>query len=202
MAFKLAILISGGGSNLQAIMDAIQENRLDAEIALVLSDNKEAHGLIRAIDAGIPTHVVNYNDFESKTAFETSLVDSINRFNVDLVVLAGFMRILGDEFVSAFEHKIVNIHPSILPNHKGLNTHQRVLDAGDTQHGATVHFVTTALDDGPIIIQATVDVNPNDTAASLQARVLEQEHIIYPKAISRIANGEIDFRNPTIDSTG
>ena len=195
MSLKLAILISGGGSNLQAIIDSIEAGMLDSKIVMVIGDCPDAYGLQRAQDANVPHQVIDYDAYESKTDFENALLQATQSTEPDLVVLAGFMRILGDSFIRSFAEKIVNIHPSLLPKYKGLHTHQRALDAGDRYHGATVHFVTQTLDDGPIIVQATISIKAHDTAESLQARVLEQEHIIYPKAISHIANGSVDFHN-------
>lgn len=191
----LVVLISGGGTNLQSIIDSIHIGNLDARISAVISDQENAYGLTRARDAGIPAVVVKPDSYSTQDEFENELTGMITAYEPDLVVLAGFMRILGRTLVERFAGKIVNIHPSLLPKFKGLNTHQRVINAGETTHGATVHFVTAALDSGPAIIQAKVDVGVDDTAATLQQKVLQQEHKIYPRAIQWIAEGKVKFEN-------
>ncbi len=190
---KLVALISGGGTNLQSIIDHINEGNLDAKIDLVISDREQAYGLVRARDAGIAGLVIRPGAYASKVEYEHALAKAVANYDPDLVILAGWMRILGRKFVQQFQGRLVNIHPSLLPNHKGLNTHQRVIDAGDKTHGATVHFVTAQLDDGPTIIQAQVTVDANDDAATLQQKVLHEEHKIYPKAIQWIAEGKVNF---------
>ena len=194
--FKLVILVSGGGSNLQAIIDAINHGQINAQIAIVISDRENAYALTRARNAGIPSLFLNPKQYAGRTEFDDALTDKIFSLNPDLIILAGFMRILSRSFVEAFQGKIINIHPSLLPAHKGLDTHQRVINAGDKIHGATVHFVTEELDDGPIILQATVPVCKNDSADTLKQKVLQQEHIIYPGAIQLIAEGKINFSSP------
>ncbi len=194
---NLVILISGGGSNLQAIIDAIESKRLNARIAAVISSRADAGGLIRAKNHNIETVVIRRQAFSSGSAYDQFLTDAVAQYKPDLIVLAGFMRVLGADFVATFERKIVNIHPSLLPKFKGLNTHQRAIDAGEKLHGATVHYVTAKLDDGPIIIQAKVNINRDDTPETLKKRVLKYEHSIYPTAIQRIAEGEMDFNKPT-----
>jgi len=194
--FKLVILVSGGGSNLQAIIDAINHEQLNAQIAIVISDRENAYALTRARNAGIPSLFLNPKQYARRTEFDDALADNIFSLNPDLIILAGFMRILSRSFVEAFQGKIINIHPSLLPAHKGLDTHQRVINAGDKIHGATVHFVTEELDDGPIILQATVPVCKKDSADTLKQKVLQQEHIIYPGAIQLIAEGKINFSSP------
>jgi phosphoribosylglycinamide formyltransferase-1 len=196
--FKLVVLVSGGGSNLQAIIDAITHKQLDAQIELVISDRENAYALTRAGYAEIPALFLNPNQYAGRTEFDDALAEKILDINPDLIILAGFMRILSGSFVEEFQGKIINIHPSLLPAHKGLDTHQRAISAGDTIHGATVHFVTEELDDGPIILQATVPVCETDTADSLQKKVLQQEHVIYPGAIQLIAQGKINFSNPVM----
>ena len=194
--FKLVILVSGGGSNLQAIIDAINHGQINAQIAIVISDRENVYALTRARNAGIPSLFLNPKQYAGRTEFDDALTDKIFSLNPDLIILAGFMRILSRSFVEAFQGKIINIHPSLLPAHKGLDTHQRVINAGDKIHGATVHFVTEELDDGPIILQATVPVCKNDSADTLKQKVLQQEHIIYPGAIQLIAEGKINFSSP------
>jgi phosphoribosylglycinamide formyltransferase-1 len=196
VAFNIVVLVSGSGSNLQSIIDHADSGALDARVAAVISDNPEAYGLVRAKQAGVPALVLCPDDYSSRDAFEIALVDLVTQYRPRLIVLAGFMRILGPQFVNAFNTCIVNIHPSLLPRHRGLNTHQRAIDAGDSEHGATVHFVTAELDHGPVIIQAAVSIDPADNATSLQRKVLREEHVIYPKAIQWIADGTIDFHNP------
>lgn len=179
---RLAILVSGRGSNLQAFIDACNVGKLDADIALVLSNNPDAAGLQRATAAGIDTAVVNHRDFGTREAFDRALVDELAPYRPDLVILAGFMRILTPVFIDEFEGRLMNIHPSLLPKYPGLDTHQRAIDAGDSEAGVTVHYVTQELDGGPPILQARVPIGKDDTAASLAARVQVQEHVIYPIA--------------------
>jgi len=183
---KLVILISGRGSNIVSIMAAIATGRLNADIVAVISNRANAAGLTAAAADGIATAVVDHTEFESRDAFDRVLADTVDRFKPDLVVLAGFMRILTADFVTHFNGKLLNIHPSLLPKFKGLDTHQRAIDANELEHGATVHFVTAELDGGPIVLQATVPVLANDDASTLAKRVLEQEHQLYPNAIKKI----------------
>jgi phosphoribosylglycinamide formyltransferase-1 len=189
------ILVSGGGSNLQAFIDGVGAGRLNLEIAAVLSDNPEAFGLERARRAGIPAECVARADYASRAEFERALLERIAARHPDLVLLAGFMRILGPEVVAAFEGRMLNIHPSLLPRHPGLHTHRRALEAGDREHGCTVHFVTDELDGGPLIGQARVPVLPGDTPETLAARVLVQEHRLYPWAASLVASGRVACRD-------
>lgn len=184
---KLAVLISGRGSNLQALIDACAQADFPAVIGLVISNEPDASGLVRAARAGIATAVVDHRDFGSRAAFDEGLHARLAECRPDLICLAGFMRILGSDFVRRWEGRIINIHPSLLPALKGLDTHARALQAGFTEHGCTVHYVTAALDDGPAILQARVPILPSDTAESLAARVLAEEHRIYPQAVRMIA---------------
>ena len=188
---RLVVLISGNGSNLQAIIDDITNNNLPAQIVAVISNKANAYGLERAKKAGIETQILSHLDYSDRSSYDIALKDIIDSYQPDLIILAGFMRILSDEFVNYYLHKMMNIHPSLLPKYKGLNTHQRAIDAGDTEHGCSVHFVTPELDDGPVILQSEVEVKDNDTAEILAARVHEQEHIIYPKAIRLFAEEKI-----------
>ena len=190
-----AILISGGGSNLQAFIESVADGSLDLNIAVVVSNCAGAYGLKRARDAGIATECVQNSDFENREAFDSALLKTLQQYSPDLVILAGFMRILTRAFVRRFEGKILNIHPALLPKYPGLNTHQRVIDAGDEWHGSTVHFVTEELDAGPRIIQGRVAVHPEDTASLLSARVQDIEHRIYPQAAALLASGRLEFRN-------
>lgn len=179
---RLAILISGRGSNLQAFIDAIDRGALDGRISVVISNKPDAQGLQRAAAAGIPTRCINHRDYDSREAFDEALAAEVERWRVDLVILAGFMRILTPVFVQAFHGRLLNVHPSLLPKYPGLNTHQRALEAGDREAGVTVHFVTLELDGGPPIIQSRVPIVPGDTPQTLADRVIAREHIIYPLA--------------------
>ncbi len=181
--FKLAVLISGEGSNLQAIIDAIEAGALNASVELVISNEARANGLNRARQVGISSAVVTSVKGQSREEYDQRLIDTLKPVAPDLIVLAGFMRILSAKFVQQFSGKIINIHPSLLPAYKGLDTHQRVLEAGEIYHGATVHIVTEQLDDGEIVIQSRIEISPNDDAESLQQRVHIEEHVIYPRAI-------------------
>ena len=177
---KIAVLISGQGNNLQAIIDACQTQQIPAEIVCVISNKANAFGLIRAKSAGIFSRVFLRNNFESNLAMDQSIADELDKFDVDLIVLAGYMKILTPEFIQRFEGKIINIHPSLLPKYPGLNTYQRALDSGDREHGTTVHFVNEEVDNGAIILQAKVPIFDNDTVEVIEARTREQEYRIYP----------------------
>ncbi len=190
----VVILISGGGTNLQAIIDAQQSGALAVDIRAIISNRPDALGLKRAQHAGIPNIVMDHKTFASREAFDRALISKIDSCGAPLVVLAGFMRILTAEFVQHFAGRILNIHPSLLPKHRGLDTHAQALAAHDTEHGASVHFVTTELDGGPVIAQARVPVLAADTAASLQARVREVEHILYPRVLQWYASGRISLK--------
>ncbi|MBE0351253.1 phosphoribosylglycinamide formyltransferase [Pseudoalteromonas lipolytica] len=180
---RLVVLISGSGSNLQAIIDACGRGEINADIAAVISNKADAYGLERAKNAGIQTRVLSHKDFDSREAYDVELMDIIDSFEPNLVVLAGFMRILTPNLVQKFKGKMLNIHPSLLPKYQGLNTHQRAIDAKDDVHGVSVHFVTEELDGGPVVLQAKVPVLENDTAETLAQRVHQQEHIIYPLVV-------------------
>ncbi|MCB1663157.1 MAG: phosphoribosylglycinamide formyltransferase [Pseudomonadales bacterium] len=194
--FSLVVLISGGGSNLQSIINACQTNQIPAKISAVISNKADAFGLERAKKAGIPQHVIKHQDFNSREAFDTQLAMTIDQYQPDLVVLAGFMRILSKSFVERYLGKLINIHPSLLPRYPGLHTHQRALDGGDTEHGASVHFVTPELDAGPVIIQGIIAITATDNPESLAEKVLiKVEHQIYPQAIEWIAKGRIELKN-------
>lgn len=186
---KLGILISGRGSNMRALVEACAKDDFPAEIALVLSNRADAAGLDYAGGAGLPTAVVDHKAFENRQSFEAEVDSRLRGAGVELVCLAGFMRLLTAGFVSAWRDRLINIHPSLLPAFKGLETHERVLAAGVRLTGCSVHFVRPAMDAGPIIIQAAVRVLPDDTAETLAARVLAQEHRIYPEAVRLIASG-------------
>ena len=193
MAGKLpiAVLLSGGGTNLQAIIDAIESRKLDARIEIVLSNRAEAYGLVRAQNHGLLTEVLDHKRFASREAFDEAVVALLRARGVELVVLAGFMRLLSPVFVKAFSNRIMNIHPALLPSFPGLHVQKRAVEHGVRFSGCTVHFVNEECDEGPIIIQAVVPVFPDDTEASLAARILEQEHRIYPRAIQLYSEGRL-----------
>ena len=189
--YNIVVLISGKGTNLQALIDA--SRRSSYKISAVISNTAKAIGLNRAKISGIDTYVIEPESFNSKLEFEESLATRISEINPKLIVLAGFMKVLSPQFVRLFRGKIVNIHPSLLPEYPGLNTHQRVLKDKKKIHGVSVHLVTEDLDGGPIIAQDSVRVLPKDTAESLAKRVLEKEHIIYPKVVESLAIGKIQL---------
>jgi len=203
--YKIVVLISGGGSNLQAIIDNIQAGNIKAEISAVISNRADAFGLERAEKSGIDNHVLDHTVFGSRESFDESLSQIIDSYEPDLIVLAGFMRILSDEFVEHFHGKMINIHPSLLPKYKGLSTHQRALESGDNEHGASVHFVIPELDAGTIIIQGIVPIEANDTPHELQQRVHKIEHQIYPQAVKYLAeeglalqDGELFYKGESL----
>ena len=189
--YNIVVLISGKGTNLQALIDA--SHRSSYTISAVISNTAEAIGLNRAKISGIDTYVIEQESFNSKLEFEESLATRISEINPKLIVLAGFMKVLGPEFIKLFRGKVINIHPSLLPEYPGLNTHQRVLEDKKKIHGVSVHLVTEDLDGGPVIAQDSVYVLPDDTAESLAKRVLEREHIIYPKVVESLAIGKIQL---------
>jgi len=182
---SIVILISGRGSNMEAIIKA----KLPIEIRAVISNKSDASGLVHASQHGIPTRVIAHAQFATRDSFDAALAATIDEFSPDYIILAGFMRILGREFITRYPHRILNIHPSLLPLFPGLHTHRQALAAGVRTHGATVHFVTTTLDDGPILAQATVPVLSGDTEDTLAARVLIEEHQLYPEAIRALVTG-------------
>ncbi len=192
---KLCVLISGNGSNLQAIIDEISSGRLNAVVSGVISNRPNAYGLERAKNAGINAVCLDHTQFEDRESYDSALKEQINAFGADCVVLAGFMRILTPEFVDEFAGKLVNIHPSLLPKYKGLHTHQRAIDNGDTEHGVSVHFVTPELDGGPVIIQSRVPVFEDDSADDLAERVQEQERRIYPLVLRWFSAGRLSMRD-------
>jgi phosphoribosylglycinamide formyltransferase-1 len=188
---KIVILISGRGSNMQAIVQASQSQQWPAQIAAVISNKPDAAGLAYAASQGIPTMVVESKVFPNRESFDAALQQAIDHFQADLVVLAGFMRILTPQFVQHYENRIMNIHPSLLPSFVGLHTHQQALDAGVKFHGATVHFVTAELDHGPIIDQACVRIEHTDTEDTLAQKLLVKEHQIYPRAVRLFVEGKL-----------
>ena len=187
----LGVLISGNGSNLQAIIDAIEQKRLDAVIRVVISNREDAHGLVRAQKHGVPTEIVDHGKFPSREAFDHHLIERFKFHQVELVVLAGFMRLLSANLVHAFSNRIMNIHPALLPAFPGLHVQRKAVEAGVRFSGCTVHFVNEECDQGPIIIQAVVPVFPDDSEESLSARILKEEHRIYPKAIQLYSEGRL-----------
>jgi phosphoribosylglycinamide formyltransferase-1 len=194
---KLVILISGSGSNLQTFIDQCASGQLNAGIACVISNKASAFGLQRAQLAGIPTRVIDHKQFPDREQFDAALAETIENYNPDLVILAGFMRILTPVFVQKFLGRMINIHPSLLPKFTGLHTHQRAIDAGESHGGATVHFVTAELDGGPAIVQARVTIAANDTAESLATKVLVLEHRIFPLAARWFLENRLYLKNHT-----
>ncbi len=197
---RIVVLISGGGSNLQALIDrcadgATPSQVIPARIAAVISNRADAFGLERAAKAGIATEVLNHREFPSREAFDRELQILIDSHQPDLVVLAGFMRILSAGFVEHYHGRLLNIHPSLLPNYPGLDTHRRAIEAGDAEAGATVHFVTGELDGGPPVLQAAVPIETGDTPERLAKRVLTVEHHIYPQVVDWFARGRLELRN-------
>jgi phosphoribosylglycinamide formyltransferase-1 len=191
---RVAVLISGRGSNMTALIEAAQAKDYPAEIVLVVSNRPDAAGLARAREAAIATAVINHRPFgEDREAFEHALDDELRQYRIDIVCLAGFMRLLTAWFIGRWRGRILNIHPALLPEFKGLDTHRRALEAGVKRHGATVHFVVEETDAGPIISQQSVPVLQGDTKAALAARVLEIEHRIYPEALRLVAEGRAKF---------
>ena len=192
---RLVVLISGSGTNLQAIIDKVNAGAVNAEISAVISNEESAKGLQRAAQSKIATAVVDHKQFDSKEAFDRALIELIDRYQPDTVLLAGFMRILTPIFVAHYAGNVLNIHPSLLPKFQGLHTHQRALDAGETHHGCSIHFVTEAVDGGPVIAQAAVKVDKTDTAESLAQKVLQKEHILYPLVVSWRADHRVKLSN-------
>ncbi len=197
-AKSIVVLISGSGSNLQALLDHFADQPERARISAVISNRADAYGLERAKAAGVPAHVLSHRDYPDRPSFDRALAEVINRYQPDLVVLAGFMRILTPEFTDRYTGRLFNIHPSLLPKYKGLDTHQRALDAGDTEHGCSVHFVTSELDGGPVIIQARTPILPGDSAENLAQRVHQLEHRIYPLAAQWFVDGRLQLEAGTV----
>lgn len=187
---RVVVLISGSGSNLQALIDSLGEDN-PATISAVISNRADAYGLSRAQDAGIATRVLEHRQFADREAFDAALIEIIDTVGADLVVLAGFMRILSPGFARHFQGRLLNIHPSLLPRYRGLDTHQRALDGGEREHGCSVHFVTEELDGGPLVVQAVLPIQPDDDAQTLAQRVQRQEHRIYPLAVRWFAEGRL-----------
>ncbi len=199
---NIVVLISGQGSNLQAIIDAMLKRADDAKIAAVISNRPQALGLQRAERADITTACVDHTQFESREAFDQALIEVIDSHQPDLIVLAGFMRILTEGFVARYLGKLINIHPSLLPKYPGLNTHSRALAAGDSVHGSSIHFVTSELDGGPIIHRASFHIESNDTPDSLQSKVQQLEHVIYPEVVNWFIDGRLALLGNTATLDG
>jgi phosphoribosylglycinamide formyltransferase-1 len=196
--YRIVVLLSGSGTTLQSIIDS----DLPATLSAVISNKPDVLGLKRAQDANIPTHTLDHTAYSSREAFDQALQNLIDQYQPNLVVLAGFMRILSDGFVNNYAGKLLNIHPSLLPKYKGMHTHQRVMDDGEPLHGSSVHFVNSELDGGPVVLQARLPVLPSDSAESLELRVKTKEHLIYPTAISWLAEGRIELKGDEIFMDG
>ena len=198
--FKLAVLVSGRGSNLQAIIDSIDREELDAHLSIVISNTKDAMALKRAEKHGIKTIFIDPSTYLNSKEYDKALVLKLKEFSIDLICLAGYMRILGEEIIQTFEKKIINIHPSLLPAFPGLNAQKQAINHGVKFSGCTVHFVDSGVDSGPIILQTVVPVYDNDDEKSLSKRILEQEHYLYPKAIKMIKENKIRLNGRTVTS--
>ncbi|CAI1129987.1 MULTISPECIES: phosphoribosylglycinamide formyltransferase [Serratia] len=192
---KIVVLVSGQGSNLQALIDACQQGRIAATIVAVLSNNAQAYGLQRAEEAGIAAQALDAKSFADREAFDAALAQAIDQYQPDLVVLAGYMRILSNAFVQRYAGRMLNIHPSLLPKYPGLHTHRQAIDNGDAEHGTSVHFVTEQLDGGPVILQAKVPIFPGDEEDEVIERVQTQEHTIYPLVVSWFIEGRLAMRD-------
>lgn len=188
---KYVVLISGNGSNLQAIINAQKESKISGQICGVICNKAGAYGLERAKAEGIPTFVFSRKEFESNLAMDLAIADQIEQLGAELIVLAGYMKILTPEFTQRFEGKILNIHPSLLPKYPGLNTYERAIEAGETEHGMTIHFVNEEVDAGAIVLQAKVPIYPEDTVEDITARVVEQEHQYYPLVVEWFCSGRL-----------
>lgn len=199
---RLVVLISGRGSNLGALLEACETGRLGGRIVAVISNRPDAGGLDIARAHGIPHQVLNHRDYPSREAFDTDLAETIEGYEPDLVILAGFMRILTPGFVDRFTGRLLNIHPSLLPKYRGLDTHSRALAAGEQEHGASVHFVTPELDGGPVIMQGRVPVAAEDTPETLATRVQRVEHRLYPEVVRRLCSGEIRWADRILQADG
>lgn len=202
MSFSIVVLISGNGSNLQAIIDAKNNGLLPIEIDAVISSNPSAYGLTRAKNSSIPIHTLAPNEFDDRTAYDEALYQCIESYQPDLIILAGFMRILGNRFLETFKDRIINIHPSLLPKYPGLNTHEQVIAAKDLEHGCTIHFVTDNLDGGPIIAQVSIKVDDTDTASTLKEKVHQAEHFLYPVILNWFRKSRIKVKENKVEIDG
>ena len=192
--FKIAVLISGNGSNLEALIDACKKNLISGSIDIVISNNPDAYGIQRAKNHSINYKIVDNNRFKTREDFDRALIEELKISNPDLVVLAGFMRILTPIMIEAFKNRIINIHPSLLPKYPGLDTHNSVIKNGDVKHGVTIHYVNEVLDGGQIIAQGEISVNANETFEELKTRIHAIEHVMLPKVVSKFANGTINAK--------
>lgn len=199
---SLVVLISGSGSNLQAIIDACENQSINASISAVISNRPDAGGLERAKKSNIPALCVDHTEFPDRESFDAALAKVIDQYQPELIILAGFMRILSAPFIRRFSGQTLNIHPSLLPKFPGLNTHARAIDAREAQHGCTIHFVTEALDGGPLIAFSELNINPDDTPESLAKRVLTMEHNLYPKVISLFIEKRLYMKGSTVELDG
>ncbi len=190
--FKIAVLISGNGSNLEALIDACKKNVINGSVDIIISNNPDAYGIQRAKNHSINYKIIDNNRFETREDFDRALVDELKDSNPDLIVLAGFMRILTNVMIEAFKNKIINIHPSLLPKYPGLDTHNSVLKNGDLEHGVTIHYVNEVLDGGQIIAQGEISVNANETLEELKTRIHAIEHVMLPTVVSKFADGTIN----------
>ncbi|HCR3203182.1 TPA: phosphoribosylglycinamide formyltransferase [Morganella morganii subsp. morganii] len=198
MKKRLVVLISGSGSNLQALIDACDSKALNAEIVAVFSNKADAYGLLRSQQAGIPALTLSPAEFSSRDAFDAALQVQIDEYQPDLIILAGYMRILTPAFVRYYHGRMLNIHPSLLPKYPGLHTHRKALENGDAEHGTSVHFVTEELDGGPVILQARITVLPDDTEDTLTARIQQEEHRIYPQVVNWFVQGRLALKEDGI----
>ena len=192
---SIVVLVSGNGSNLQAIVDQISQQKINAKVVAVFANKKDAYGLTRAKNANIPSVFINHKEFNSREDYDAEMMHCIDQYSPDLIVLAGFMRILTPSFVEHYQGKMLNIHPSLLPKYKGLDTHQRAINAGDNEHGASVHFVTAELDGGPVVLQSKVPIFAEQDAQELANRVQQQERQMYPLVISWFCAGRLKMIN-------
>ena len=198
--YKLAVLVSGNGSNLQAIINSIERKELDAHLSIVISNTKDAPAMVRAEKHGIETIFIDPANYSNRKSYDQALIDELKVASIDLICLAGYMRILGEEFIVNFSRKIINIHPSLLPAFPGLNAQKQAIEYGVKFSGCTVHFVDAGVDSGPIILQTAVPVYDNDCEESLSKRILRQEHYLYPKAIAMIIENKFNFNGRTVTS--
>lgn len=196
MKKRVVVLISGNGSNLQALLDWTRTYPSAYEVVGVLSNKPEAYGLVRAEKAGVPTQVIDHTAYPTRESFDEKLVETIDHWQPDIVVLAGFMRILTPVFTDHYLGRAVNIHPSLLPKYRGLHTHRRALEAGDKTHGLSIHYVTSELDGGPIILQQSIPITPKDTEQTLQEKVHQQEHLCYPRVVEGMTQERITYCHP------
>jgi phosphoribosylglycinamide formyltransferase-1 len=199
---QLVILISGRGSNMQAIIEACKTGKLNAQVACVISNRPDAQGLRFAQSQGIKTHCINHQNYANRADFEAAMMQAIDPYAPDYLVLAGFMRILEPAFVNHYLGRLINIHPSLLPKYPGINTHQRAIEAGDKEHGASVHFVTPELDGGPVFAQVRISIQPTDTPESLAQRLIQAEHLLYLQSLAKLINKQVEWRDGTIYAQG